>query len=147
MNENEKMIKVLRVEPGKTPYECDISPELASLQKQVEGYIECVYPFDDPVGLIVNEEGKINCMELNRALRTDEGEIYDIIAGPFIVVGLTDDSFCSLSDELIDKYKKEFRDPEIFVRVDGKIYALPVRAEPEEAVNAMSGRDTSDGAR
>lgn len=123
---NEK-IKVIYVEPGKRPYVKEIYSSLESLQHEVNGYIECVYPFDDPVGLIVNEEGKINCMELNRALREEDDTIYDIIAGPFIIVGLTDDSFCSLSDELIDKYTKQFYDPEIFVRVDGRIYALPVK--------------------
>ena len=42
--------------------------------------IEVVYPFEDNVGLIVNEEGKINGLPLNRALRDEKGEIYDVIA-------------------------------------------------------------------
>jgi len=129
-NRNTDLIRVLRIEPGKAPAVTEISSSLESLQHQVEGYIECVYPFDDPVGLIVNEEGKLNCMELNRALKDENGEIYDIIAGPFIIVGLTDDSFCGLSDEYVEKYSKEFEKPELFVRIDGKIHVLPIEIAP-----------------
>ncbi len=126
MSESSK-IKVLRIEPYKAPVITEISSSLESLQHEVEGYIECVYPFEDQVGLVVNEEGKLNCMELNRALRDSSGEIYDIIAGPFIVIGLTDDSFCGLTDAQIEKYSKLFEEPEVFVRIDGKIHVLPLK--------------------
>ena len=45
---------------------------------------------------------------MNRALRDENGEIYDIIAGNFLIVGLTEEDFGSLSDELIGKYKALF---------------------------------------
>ncbi len=122
-----KEIKVLRVEPGLPPVEKTIQSGLQSLQHEVGGYIECVYPFEDDVVLIVNEEGKINGLPLNRSLRDDEGEIYDVIAGSFIVAGITEDSFCSLDGELCAKYSNLFKYPEIFVSIDGKIAALPVR--------------------
>ena len=89
-------IKILKIEPGKKPEIKEIEDGLKSLQDEVQGDIEAVYPFDDNVGIICNEEGKINGMALNRALY-DDGEMYDIIAGPFLVVGLTEDSFSSQS--------------------------------------------------
>ena len=63
-------------------------------------------------------------MAMNRALYDDDGEMYDIIAGPFLVVGLTEDSFSSLSDEMLSKYSEQFDKPEKFVRMDGKIHAI-----------------------
>lgn len=57
-NTNEK-ITVLVVEPGKEPYEKEIAPDLASLQHEVGGYIQAVYPHDDPVAVICDEEGKL----------------------------------------------------------------------------------------
>ena len=75
---------------------------------------------------VVNEEGKINGMELNRALRDDDGNLYDIIAGPFLVVGLTEDDFCSLTDEMLDKYSKLYEKPEIFMNLGGKIHVIPM---------------------
>ena len=58
---------------------------------------------------------------LNRALRDAKGEIYDIIVGDFLVVGLTEDDFGSLSDELVKKFTGLFEYPETFYRIGGQI--------------------------
>lgn len=47
---------VLLVEPGKHPQVVEMETGLEPLQKAVGGYIECVYPFEDPVAVICNEE-------------------------------------------------------------------------------------------
>ena len=72
-------MKVLMVEPGKVPYEKEIGDGLKALQDAVGGYIQAVYPYEDPVALVCNEEGKLEGLPLNRALRTEDGEIYDKI--------------------------------------------------------------------
>lgn len=59
----------------------------------VGGCIEAVYPFDDPVAIVCNEEAKLEGLPLNRALRDEDGDIYDIVAGTFMVVGLTGRQF------------------------------------------------------
>ena len=41
--------------------------------------------------------------DLNRGLRDETGEIYDIMAGTFLVVGLDGEDFASLSPELAQK--------------------------------------------
>ena len=69
-------------------------------------------------------EGKLEGLPLNRALRTEDGEIYDIIAGNFFICGLGEENFCSLSPELAEKFKEEFKHPEKFVRIAGKILAV-----------------------
>ena len=84
---NEKMT-VLCVKSGEKPKRIEIENDLDALQRAVGGYIEAVYPYEDPVALIVNEEGKLNGLPLNRALRDEDNDIYDIVAGPFLVVGL-----------------------------------------------------------
>ena len=99
-------MKVLMVEPGKIPHEADIEPGLRSLQAAVDGYIQAVYPYEDPVALICNEDGKFMGLPLNRALRDDAGEVYDIIAGNFLITGLGEESFSDLSPELMEKYKE-----------------------------------------
>lgn len=110
----EQFITVVLCEPDKEACVTTIPNDLESLQKTVSGYIEAVYPFEDPVAIICNEEGKLNSMELNRALLDDSGQIYDILAGPFFVAGLGDDDFTSLSEELQQKYYKMFKHPEMF---------------------------------
>ena len=117
-------MKCIKVEPQKRPEVIEIENGLESLQTAVDGYIEVLYPWDDLVGIVCNEEGKINGMELNRALTDEDGNIYDILAGPFLVVGLTDDDFGDIPEDLVDKYLKRFESPEEFVRINGRIIAV-----------------------
>lgn len=111
-----KTITVLVVEPGKAPYTKEIDPGLKSFQRAVGGYIEAVYPFPEPIAIVCNETAKLDGLPLNRALRDDDGEIYDIIAGAFLVVGLTEEDFGSLSPELIQQFTQHFRKPEVFLK-------------------------------
>lgn len=81
-------MKVLKVCPGKRPYCIEIESGLSSLQQQVGGFIETVYPFEEPVAVICNEEGKINGLPFNRSLK-DEGETYTTSsAAIFLLQGL-----------------------------------------------------------
>ena len=125
----EKMM-VLVVEPMKEPYVKEIDPGLHALQAEVGGDIGATYPFSDPVALVCNDEGKLIGLDLNRGLRDENGEIYDIMAGTFLVVGLGEEDFASLSPELAQKYTEHFRQPEQFISLGGQIIAVPV--EPEK---------------
>ena len=122
-------IHVLVIEPGKKPYEKDIGSDLESLQNAVGGYIQALYPYDEPVALICDEEGKLNGKELNRALRDENGDIYDVIAGTFLVVGLGEDDFDSLSPELTEQFKEKFAVPEIFIVMNGRVVCIPVSTD------------------
>ncbi len=103
-------MKVLIFEPMKPGRVEDIGVELKDLQNVVGGYIETVYPFDDDVCLVCNEEGKIHNLPWNRPLHDEDGKVIDIIAGTFFLCGVDDDSgeFVSLTDKQIIKYKGLF---------------------------------------
>lgn len=135
--QQEGPITVLVVEPEKVPYVKEIDPGLKSLQNEVDGWIEAVYPFEDPVAIICNEEGKMNGMPPNRALYDEDGQVYDIVAGQFLVVGLTEDNFGSLTDEQIKKFSDRFHSPEGFMRIGNQILVFPI----DEAVKKESVMD------
>lgn len=131
-------MEVVMVEPGKEARLAEIGADLKSLQTAVGGYIEAAYFFDDPVALICNEEGKVYGMPYNRAVRDEAGRVQDIIAGPFFVCGLGEESFCSLPKELQTKYLDMFKYPEKFLTIGGKMVitqdkprAAPARQEAE----------------
>ncbi len=124
-------IEVLMVEPGQYPRVERIGSDLASLQKAVDGYIQAVYPYDDPVALVCGEEAKLEGKPLNRALRDGDGDIYDIVAGKFFICGLGDESFSSLPKEFRKKYEDKFKKPETFLKMGRSIMAIPV--EPTAA--------------
>ena len=111
-----KAITVLKVSPGCSPEVISIFHTLKEMQNIVGGSIESLYPFEDPVAIVCNEEGKILGMEPNRAIYDpDTGEIVDVICGTFFVCGLTEDDFGSLTDEQIAKYSKIYETPELFL--------------------------------
>ncbi len=102
-------MKVLVVEPMKKPYTKEIDGSLESMQELVGGTIEVVYPFDDPVALICNDEGKLMGLTPNRLLKDSQGEPYDMVCGTFFLTGLGEEDFQSLSPELTVKYNALYR--------------------------------------
>ena len=128
-NLSEPTSKVLMICPEKTPEITEMSLDLHSLQKAVDGYIEAVYPFDDNVAVIVNEEGKLNGLPYNRALHDDEGHVCDVTAGNMLIVGIGEEDFSGLTEEQIQKYDKLFHDPEQFRYVGGRLVVTKLRKE------------------
>ena len=63
-------------------------------------------------------------LDYNRALRNDNGYIYDIVCGNFLIVGLSDDDFKSLTDEQIDKYLKYYGTIEEYIVMGNQIITI-----------------------
>ena len=63
-------MKVVLVEVGKPAKITDIPHDLKAMQTIVEGPIQALYPWDDPVALVCNEEGKLHGLPLNRRTTT-----------------------------------------------------------------------------
>ena len=133
LNENagKEKIDVLLIEPGKYPRMVSIDSGLESLQKAVDGDIQAVYYWDDPVALICNEEGKINGLRANRAVYDEDGEMVDVIVGNFLITGIGEEDFSSLPKDMKEKYEKMFHSPEAFFKLAGKIIALPTDPDRE----------------
>lgn len=127
-------MNVLIIEPEKAPREAEIGEGLKAMQDVVGGYIEAVYPYDDSVALVCNEEGKLIGLPLNRKI-----EDFDIIAGTFFICGLSEDNFATLEPELMEKYKEKLARPEMFMRLGKHIIAVPL--EPaKESKQSMPGK-------
>lgn len=125
-------MRVLMVEMGKSPYATVLKGGLKSMQKAVGGYIEGCYPFEDPVALICNENGKVDGLPLNRAIYDESGQMVEAIAGNFFVAGLGEEDFTDLSDEYMKKYSEMFKNPEEFVFLNGKLTAIPMPIQEQD---------------
>lgn len=122
--EGGKSMRVLKVCPNQEPVLVDIGDDYESTYQIIGGYIERIFPFDDPVAIICNEEGKLLNLPLNRAIVVN-GKIKDVIAGNFIITGLKNGiSEISLSDELAKKYMEIFKAPEMFIRTSDGIAVI-----------------------
>ena len=112
-----EMMKVLYIQAGKKPQVIEIRHTLGEMQRLVGGTISSFMPFNDGSVIILNDNGKIDGLPLNRAVYDKNGEIADIIAGDFFICYAAPDSceFSSLPDELIRKYSELFKIPQIFI--------------------------------
>lgn len=111
-----KEIRVLLVEPMEQPRLVTVEHTLENLQKLVDGYIQAVYPWDDHVAVVCDDDGIANGKSPNRLLADEDGKPYDILKGTFFICGIDVEDFCSISDELAEKYMEKFRWPEMFFR-------------------------------
>ena len=114
-------MKVLVVEPQK-PCRVQEIESLPDMQQLVGGDIEAVYPFQEPVALVCNSEGKLLGLPMNRPLLDKDYLPYDIIRGTFFVAGLGQEDFISLTDEQIQRYKSLY----------DNVQTLPVRTATGE---------------
>ena len=142
--DNSDTINVLVVEPGRKPYAKEIGSDLDSLQKAVNAdIIQSVYPYEEPVALICDDEGKMTGKELNRALRDEDGHIYDVVAGTFLIVGLGEEDFSSLSPDLMKQFSEKFKTPEMFMNTGGRLMVIPVEERSRSSVLEKLNRPTA----
>ena len=117
-------MKILLVKPSEYPEVKDIPGDLKSMQKLVDGLIQAIYPFPEPVALICNDEGKLIGLPMNRAIP----EIRDVICGDFFLCSALANSseFTSLTDDQIAQFEERFHYSEVFLPLDNESY-LTVR--------------------
>lgn len=119
-------MNVLVVEPGYMPYEKEING-LHEMQAVVGGYIEAIYPYEEMVAIVCNEEGLINGLPFNRSVEGGYGGVF----GTFFVCGLGEESLDSLTPEQMKHFKDKFKHAEILLGVRGnepvtlKVQAMP----------------------
>lgn len=118
-------MRVLVVEPGKRPAEREIDGSLESMQAIVGGTIQAIYPFEDFVALICNDEAKLTFLPMNRML----WERNDVICGTFFLCRAlpNDDSFSSLTDQELELYKQRFEKTERFMRIGSTLVVMQER--------------------
>ncbi len=135
-------MKVLMVEPGKVPYETEVEGGYKEIQKAIGCDIfQATYPFEDLVAVLCDEEGKLNGSKPNRALYDQDGDMYDILFGKFMVVGLGEENFTDLSPELMEKFKERFKHPESFMQLCGRIVAIKEPISGEKAPGKAQGQE------
>lgn len=111
-------IRMLEVAPLEAPRLIEVYHTLENLQELVGGTVQAVYPWDDLVAILCDDDGKAKGYPANRILVDEDGNPYDIIVGTFYICGLTSTDFGSISDELAEKYTERFRYPEMFMRTE-----------------------------
>ena len=116
-------MKVLVVEPLKPCYVREIEG-LQAMREIVGGHIEAIYPYEEQVAVIANEEGKLLGLPYNRPLLDEHGVPYDIVCGTFFVAGLSGETFTSLTEDQLRGYKELFD--------NHLVLTVPAQSQPEK---------------
>lgn len=112
------MVRAMVVQPGKLAEVKFIS--LEDMARLIGTDFEVVNPFGDEVAVLVNSQGKILGLPLNRSWRDDGGNIIDIFAGPMVII---DEKKGDLSDEQVQTlldYFGEIETPDDWEEDDGE---------------------------
>lgn len=129
-------MKVLVVEPMKPCEAREIPDTLEAMQAIVGGYIQAVYPFQEEVAVVCNEEGRNLDLPYNRPLIDESGLPYDIVCGTFFMAGFSGEHFVSLTEEQIQKYKALYDNVVVLTaeRPENQAEIAPEAAMPDFAV-------------
>lgn len=122
-----EQMTALMVEPGYAPYEKTIPNTLEAKQELVGGLITAIYPYEEMVAIVANDEGILLNMEFNRSVEGGYGGVF----GSFFVCGLTEDDFCSLPPDQMERFKKKFHKAEILLGVRGNDL-ITLKVEPKQ---------------
>ena len=117
---------VLVVEPGYAPYEKSING-LDEMQATVGGMIQAIYPYEEQVAIVCNEEGLLQGLQFNRSVPGGYGGV----VGTFFICGLGEEDFCSLTPEQMEKYRKEYHKAEILIGARGN-EPITIKVEPKQ---------------
>ena len=130
-------MNVLVVEPGYLPYEKEING-LEEMQAVVGGWIEAIYPYEEEVAIVCNEEGLINGLPFNRRVPGGYGGVF----GTFFICGLGEEDFCSLPTELIERFKSEYQNSELLIGAKGnEPVTLPIPSKPKLTERPANGKE------
>jgi len=109
------------------PYEKEVNG-LKEMQATVGGLITVIYPYEEQVAIVSNDESILEGMPFNRSVEGGYGGIF----GTFFVCGLSEDDFCSLSPEQMERFKKKFHQAEILVGAKGNT-PITLKVDPRPA--------------
>ena len=119
-------------EPGKKAYEKEIGTELEDYYSELNCQcVQAIYPYEDLVAIVCDDEGKLNSSEPNRTICDDKGNIVDIIFGSFFICDCSTTEFASLPEDMIQKYKEKFLLPERFCKIGNAIVGSQYNPDKE----------------
>lgn len=106
----QETVRAILVKAHVDPKEIVIPNDYRFWQKLVGGLVQCIYPFDDSVAVICNDEGKLLHMEPNRNILGADDRVLDTINGDFLIFNYgeleddTDGEFIDMTDKQVAKY-------------------------------------------
>lgn len=115
-----------------------VSSNNKAFQPNMGGYSVYASALDgsDPMirleGYMQSEKGGKDGWKIERCyMKSDEKEMIDVIFGPFFICDCSGANYGSLNQEQIDRFMKQFENPERLIRMNGTLMSVPYKPEPD----------------
>ena len=115
-----------------------VSSNNKAFQPNMGGYSIYASSLDgsDPMvrleGYMRSEKGGEYGWKIERCyMKSTEREMLDVIFGPFFICDCSGANYGSLNQEQIDRYMKQFENPERLIRMYGTLMSVPYKPEPD----------------
>ena len=107
------LIRCLLVRPHRLPEELEIDNTIHAIEKVVGGKtaVMDIPELGSSIAVIIREEADVFTPEKNRPLFDREGKPCGCIYGDFIIAGIRNGSFRSLSDSELARAERNYRQP------------------------------------
>ena len=84
-------------------------------------------------GYMQDERGGKDGWKIERCfIRTRERELVDVIFGPFFLCDCSGSNYASLNQEQLDRFLKQFENPERLMRINGNLLSVPYKPEAKQ---------------
>ena len=128
-SETPDIIRILVTEPGKPPVARFVRNDMDVMNEIVGGNIREVDPFSVPAALLYNGKGDEQRLPRNFPLKNGNGEPYELIRGTFLVAGVRDGHYDSLTDTQIYILRELIR-----------LYRFPVKSARSGVMNHAAAK-------
>lgn len=115
-----------------------VSSNNKAFQPNMGGYSIYASALDgsDPMirleGYMQSEKGGKDGWKIERCyMKSAEKEMIDVIFGPFFICDCSGPNYGSLNQEQIDRFMKQFENPERLIRLNGTLMSVPYKPEPD----------------
>lgn len=115
-----------------------VSSNNKAFQPNMGGYSIYASALDgsDPMirleGYMQSEKGGKDGWKIERCyMKSAEKEMIDVIFGPFFICDCSGANYGSLNQEQIDRFMKQFENPERLIRMNGTLMSVPYKPEPD----------------
>ena len=128
---NNDSLLLVAVEPGKPSCILNVDPSIKSiddLERAVGGALEAFHPLCEACNVVFIRDKHYDIPMKYRFEK--DGGIYDIVPGPFIIVGGTETEFRSLSNAEARHFMHRYFFHDCFIRNNGKYFTIPFSDRP-----------------
>lgn len=123
-------IHIVILEPGANARTDQIEATTSSFENMIGGQFQFLEMPNQKTAFVVPQNEKHRMP--NRGIYNDEKEMLRLLRGTVFICGYNNKRPCSLTEEQIKKYSEQYRYPEKFFEVNGKIRGQKIKPkEPE----------------